>query len=373
MMALLNIGIITEMLFINLYTSYICSKKKKQPLDTWLYLIFFTIGFNVLNIIIINLLGPTISFNGSFLYFLTGFLYIIPLQLLYAQPWRYTIIVMCTSWIYSMVIYSLALRVGLFFPLGWSIPVVFISQTILYLLTFLSLQKFFKDKFNYILQNIENRTMNLLLLVSISWFVLLFLKNYSYFENNSWLMEILVFLVISVNVILSYKLFYSFVYYNKSAEKLSLKTKIDPLTNLKNRESLYEDALHRIQNKQPFTIVFIDLDDFKTVNDTYGHSSGDKYLIEFANAVKGIPNPDDSFYRLSGDEFVLLCAEQEAEIICSSLLSLEFINRFSIPFQGLSLGCASYPKDGNDLSQLLYLADLNMYQEKKEKHRKYIS
>lgn len=145
------------------------------------------------------------------------------------------------------------------------------------------------------------------------------------------------------------------------------------LTQLKNRVGFYEDALQRIDNNLPFTIIFMDLDAFKSVNDCFGHAAGDAYLIEFVQTVKGVLKISDSFYRLHGDEFVFLEDGLEVETLCNKIKKLEFSNDLNgIAFKGLSLGYASFPADGNTLNDLLSIADLKMYQAKKEYHRRTI-
>ena len=151
---------------------------------------------------------------------------------------------------------------------------------------------------------------------------------------------------------------------------LTERTKEDALTKSGNRERLYEDVLDKIENNRPFFIVFIDLDRFKSINDNHGHSTGDAYLIDFVDTVKKMFNNSDCLYRLSGDEFVYLFEGNEIESFLEKLENLKFLrNKSGVPFLGLSLGYSSFPVDGNELSGLLHLADVNMYQNKKLKHR----
>jgi diguanylate cyclase (GGDEF)-like protein len=161
---------------------------------------------------------------------------------------------------------------------------------------------------------------------------------------------------------------FNLVYVNKKAEELRHITKIDTLTQLKNRECLYDDVLLKIDNNIPFTIIFIDLDDFKSINDCFGHAAGDTYLIEFVKIVTEILNTNDNFYRLHGDEFIILTDVPEIEIICSKIKKVVFSNLPNdIAFKGLSLGYSSFPEDGDKLNDLLYLADLRMYRVKRKR------
>lgn len=171
-----------------------------------------------------------------------------------------------------------------------------------------------------------------------------------------------------VTVILSYKMVYKLVTINNKAETLSQITKIDALTQLKNREGLYEDALEKIDSEIPFSLVFLDLDDFKSINDCYGHAVGDAYLIAFAKAVTEYLKTNESFYRLHGDEFVILSKSLEIDTFCRQMEKLNFSDTLEgFDFKGLSFGYASFPADGYKLNELLHLADLKMYEIKNRK------
>lgn len=85
----------------------------------------------------------------------------------------------------------------------------------------------------------------------------------------------------------------------------------DDLTGLPNRAH-FLGQLHRAQarsdrHRQPFTVLYLDLDDFKTVNDTHGHAAGDQLLVAFADHLRRSIRPEDTAARLGGDEFVVLC------------------------------------------------------------------
>lgn len=358
------------MLSINTYTTYSCSKKKESSFVTVLSVCLVTAVFTLLLLPIVPRLTNFGSRNGNGLFFISGFLYVIPLKYLLNQPIKHMMIIMSSSWIYTMFVFSFSVRVGYLFPLEFLSLAILIVQTLVYAMTFPHFKKFVNKIFIYILRNIENQMINSLLVISLSWFFLIFLLNYTFVEGNSFISEIIILFVIIGNAILSYKLVYNLVSVNNKAKTLSQITKIDTLTQLKNREGLYEDALQKIENNTTFTIIFVDLDVFKSVNDCFGHAAGDAYLIEFVKTVKEVLKISEGFYRLHGDEFVFLVDKLEVEAFCSKIEKLEFLNDpDGVAFKGLSLGYSSFPVDGNTLSDLLYLADLRMYQVKKDKHR----
>lgn len=81
---------------------------------------------------------------------------------------------------------------------------------------------------------------------------------------------------------------------------------VDSLTNVYNKASLTKILTDYVQSKSPFTLVFIDFDNFKKINDTYGHDVGDKILKHFAVTLKGKLRKSDKLYRFGGDEFCLV-------------------------------------------------------------------
>jgi len=278
--------------------------------------------------------------------------------------------VMCSSWIYTMTVFILSFRLGQLFPEEQVQFSTFIFQTIISIITFPLLIRFFKNKFRFILQNIENDMMNTLLSLSLLWFFLLYFINFLFVQGYSFVIGLIIIVLVAGNSILSYRLFFSLIVINNTAKSLDQRTKIDPLTKLKNREGLYQDTATLIMNYQPFTIIFIDLDDFKSINDIYGHKVGDAYLIDFTNHIQNEFKEILGLYRMSGDEFVILCSSNDLNKVISRLLDTNFImTKSNVPFRGVSSGYALFPHDGKQMSELLHKADVKMYQVKKMKHR----
>ena len=360
--------ILLEMLSINTYTTYLCSQKKMSTMKTILSVSVFTIVFSGLLFLFFLKLPIQLDFNGKGIFFLCGFLYAIPLKYLFDQSFKQMIIIMSSSWIYTVFIFSLSVQVGYLFPFEWFGLSVTIVQTLFYLITLPYYLKFVTKVFIYIFNNIEDRMINSLLLVSLSWFFLIFLVNYMFVEGSSNQLKFITLFIIIVNVILSYQMVYNLVSINNKAETLSQITKIDTLTQLKNREGLYEDAFEKINNNVPFSLIFLDLDDFKSINDCYGHAAGDAYLIEFAKSVTEHLKTNESFYRLHGDEFIILSKPLEIETFCNQMEKLHFTSPLhGFTFKGFSFGYASFPTDGYKLTDLLHLADLKMYEIKNSK------
>ncbi len=156
----------------------------------------------------------------------------------------------------------------------------------------------------------------------------------------------------------------------------------DVLTNLPNRVLLadrFDRALARAQRQQMLLAVcVIDLDEFKPVNDRYGHSVGDKLLVEVAQRLSAIIRGDDTAARLGGDEFVLLLGDvndvDELELIMRRVLasiSMPYlIDNKSISISA-SIGSALYPIDHKDTDTLLRYADQAMYQAKQHGRNQY--
>lgn len=147
---------------------------------------------------------------------------------------------------------------------------------------------------------------------------------------------------------------------------------VDDLTNLYNRRYLSKTApesLKKAKNKDvPLSIAFFDLDHFKDINDTYGHSRGDEVLREFGKFLKGQLRDDDIVFRYGGDEFI--CLLPNADYKQAYKVSRRIINRcrkeeFSRIRLTLSVGIASYPDNSDVWDALFEIADKNLYSAKR--------
>jgi diguanylate cyclase (GGDEF)-like protein/PAS domain S-box-containing protein len=145
----------------------------------------------------------------------------------------------------------------------------------------------------------------------------------------------------------------------------------DPLTGLLNRRGLDADApalLHAgAQSGLPCSLLYLDLDGLKQVNDSLGHEAGDELLAEFAARVHGCTRGPDLFARVGGDEFVLLLPE--TELRGAQDVAFRIMSALKDPIRigsaatscGVSIGIAQQPQHGSELKDLLQAADRAMY------------
>ncbi len=149
----------------------------------------------------------------------------------------------------------------------------------------------------------------------------------------------------------------------------------DSLTGLPNRPLLrnrIDKAIARAsREEQRFGVIFLDLDNFKNVNDSLGHAVGDLLLKEAADRLRHIARSADTVARLGGDEFIILVEEMNDERPAASL-ALRILDSFKKPFiikdntlhVGTSIGIAIFPEDGEDTDLLIRNADTAMYKSK---------
>ncbi len=150
----------------------------------------------------------------------------------------------------------------------------------------------------------------------------------------------------------------------------------DQLTGLANRTLLNDRVSYLLgmakRTQKHFTVMFLDLDHFKNINDSLGHTLGDKVLIETAKRIKGLIRVEDTVARLGGDEFILIFPETDsnAAIHVATKLIEEISKPSIIELHELtitpSIGIAIYPDDGEDFDTLLKNADTAMYKVKND-------
>jgi diguanylate cyclase (GGDEF)-like protein len=153
----------------------------------------------------------------------------------------------------------------------------------------------------------------------------------------------------------------------------------DPLTGLANRtlltDRLEQALLRAARNSTRCAVLFIDLDGFKTVNDTLGHHAGDGFLKSAGERLREVTRASDSVVRFGGDEFVVLVCDLPADgnlVADLTATANRYIGALSTPIDvqgraitlGASVGIAVYPDDGGNAGELLRNADAAMYHAK---------
>ncbi|MCF2947124.1 EAL domain-containing protein [Paraglaciecola aquimarina] len=161
----------------------------------------------------------------------------------------------------------------------------------------------------------------------------------------------------------------------KAADLIRHQAYFDSLTNLPNR-FLSLDRLNQMlseakRNQRKTAILFLDIDDFKKINDTLGHEIGDKLLVQSAKRLSRVLRSDDTVGRLGGDEFIVLLKDlssQEAAMESVESLLKAFRSPFTLDGRELmltiSIGIAIFPENGTSSSDLIRNADTAMYQAK---------
>ncbi|MEJ2403500.1 MAG: EAL domain-containing protein [Candidatus Thiodiazotropha sp.] len=168
----------------------------------------------------------------------------------------------------------------------------------------------------------------------------------------------------------------------RTESKLEFLANHDPLTDLPNRRLFYDRVKHAIhhaaRNHSRVAVLFIDLDQFKNINDTLSHQVGDHLLQQVAKRLIAEIREEDTLGRLGGDEFVLLM-EGHFDIHDLSNVAMKVLALFQKSFQvdghdlfpTASLGISLYPDDSKDVDQLLRNADTAMYQAKQQGRNNY--
>lgn len=144
-------------------------------------------------------------------------------------------------------------------------------------------------------------------------------------------------------------------------------SKHDFLTGLGNRSKFVEDLEAAIKAGKPCTVVMIDIDHFKSINDTLGHAAGDETLKQLAARMKELHSRILTPYRYAGDEFIVILQSEQQRILDKAALDLSLI--FDKPIKigdeklktSGSMGVAVYPKDADNTKDLLFKADAAMY------------
>ena len=158
-------------------------------------------------------------------------------------------------------------------------------------------------------------------------------------------------------------------------DKLHEQAMRDPITGVYNRRFLEETLSREIslaaRKGNPLSVIMLDIDFFKRVNDTYGHKIGDDVLISLSRLLQAETRESDCVSRYGGDEFVLVMPEmtkedafQRAELWRNAIKSIDLLNGDNRTVITVSMGISTYPMNGSDSEALLKAADEALYQAK---------
>ncbi len=162
-------------------------------------------------------------------------------------------------------------------------------------------------------------------------------------------------------------------------EKVNQYAYYDVVTELPNRINFSEKFEELVNEERKATLIFMDLDDFKFINDSYGHAFGDLLLKEVGERLQGLKDYDYMVSRLGGDEYGILLMDvyshQEIKTFCSLLIE-SFNESYEIEkiqlHMSVSMGIVQFPKDGTSFEELLKYADIAMYKAKELGKNRYV-
>ncbi len=169
------------------------------------------------------------------------------------------------------------------------------------------------------------------------------------------------------------KLYLSYQYLSDANMELEHQAYYDPITGAQNRLALINrmNKLITSEDSGKIALIIVDIDNFKYINDTMGHSFGDQLLVMVSARLESLAEGRYTIFRLSGDEFVILLEafkeEAEVEMLAVKLLK-SFKSRFDISsssmFITISMGVSLYPEHGDTMDELLKNADIALYKAK---------
>ncbi|MCX8129453.1 MAG: EAL domain-containing protein [Clostridia bacterium] len=158
----------------------------------------------------------------------------------------------------------------------------------------------------------------------------------------------------------------------RSEEKVHFIAFHDALTGLPNRRYIYDRITEEVaQADRPFAVIMLDVDRFKTINDSLGHAIGDQLLCKLSFLLQSSVGPKDIVARLGGDEFIIVCTDLEG-LPYAQKVARQILDAFNVPLDieghtihvTASIGISYYPEHGRDRGVLMKHADIALYQAK---------
>ncbi len=272
---------------------------------------------------------------------------------------------------------AVSVQIAYFLPFYNYYLCLSIIETMLFFATFFLFKKHVIPKYFYILQNIydfqKTQFKHLEISMCLNFFMLAII-HIIFLESEKHLLQIIVLGIFLAANYLFYSIVYEVINSSVKINELEKKVSDDALTGLGNRMQMIRHMRILIEENKTFSIMFLDLDRFKLINDKYGHNVGDKYLVHFGKVCSDELKDNGKLYRYGGDEFVAIYYGVLTEEIAASIGECKNWDKDApCEFNQVSVGfvVCKPPYDVKDPSDILKHADSIMYRNKLNKKMGY--
>lgn len=363
-MVIFQILYFLEALIINIFTTDRCCHRK--------YSLARTLLIFALSIVLYLSLTVFFPITGDGAKTLTGFLFLIPLKIVYREKLPVLFVIVCISWIYTQGIFSLSYQINGLFVSGNSLYVLMIQSALL-LITMVPFYRWLVPKYVFINENLpafDRHWFKYIILNSFLPFLSFTVLHLVLITEPSSVQKILCTLLWLISVYVSYYILYKIVLDSIKMHHLEQVAFHDPLTGLGNRSSLWDCLQKLTKTDRTFSVLFMDLDRFKAINDQYGHLTGDAYLKHFARISSSILRGYGTVYRFGGDEFVAVCPGKIPAAVMEQLKECKgWEDGSPCPFNQVSTGIVTCLPPHPGVEEILHQVDQMMYQNKAAKHQ----
>lgn len=353
--------IVIEIIITNVALFYFNASPKYSILKTVTVIALYTVALIMGGLVLLK----QFSFygNGNALFTMLGFCYLPVFKYLFKEGYHDIFFIICYAWTYTLIVFSISVQVGYLLEAYGRFMVMLLAQTVLFVASYRFVFNFVDNIYVKLLDCKEQEIRDYLDKVTFIWFVTIFLVNLNFIFENVAVLKIIVFIMLFINVVFSYVLLHEILSKGNRIGNLQNQIAKDTLTDVGSRLGFDYYLKEKLHDNFEFVLIYMDLDNFKGINDRYGHLIGDQYLKAFASKLKEQENLN--IFRISGDEFILISKLDNYQKVIEKLSQITFKLNEQISFEGVSIGYALFPKEARNIDDLISVADQRMYNNKR--------